>query len=491
MMSKALTPQWSSTPQSFSAAHSLMVAGPSELVVEGLSLGAGQPLLGRHSTDKHLGWDDAVGLHAGQGLLDSFATLAKSTIGSGILGLPFVLSRCGMVPFLGSIVVFAALNSYTIMLLVWSFEAVRLGYPGFHVLEFDYPELGQCAYGVAGKWAVLIINGIDLWGTLVAYFVVIADVVCPVMRFELDQAIQSHSCGTLSDGRWWCSPVSLLARREVVIVLSMLAVWPVCSQRHIRSVALSSHLGLLTMLTFVLFVGLRCFETNFFAHLEIAPLWPADFSEVIISLPVMAFAFSAQFNTFVIYAALKQRTPKRMKLVAHGSMNFAGAVYAILAVLAVVLFAGQVIEPNIISNFALRDFGFDVVRSLFGISIALTIPTACFEVVELCVRVFLPEGARPNFVQRVVLAAGILGSAAVVALVMPSLTAVLGLVGATATTTMSFVFPPAFYLKVHGVTMSIANVGPDQSYPSRHAAWVMLAVGAVCVPLFTFFTAFY
>eukprot|EP00906_Rhabdomonas_costata_P001447 RCo002415 len=491
MMSKALTPQWSSTPQSFSAAHSLMVAGPSELVVEGLSLGAGQPLLGRHSTDKHLGWDDAVGLHAGQGLLDSFATLAKSTIGSGILGLPFVLSRCGMVPFLGSIVVFAALNSYTIMLLVWSFEAVRLGYPGFHVLEFDYPELGQCAYGVAGKWAVLIINGIDLWGTLVAYLVVIADVVCPVMRFELDQAIQSHSCGTLSDGRWWCSPVSLLARREVVIVLAMLAIWPVCSQSHIRSVAISSHLGLLTMVTFVVYIGLSSFRTNFFAHLQGASLWPEEIGNFIISIPVLAFAFSAQFNTFVIYAALKQRTPKRMQLVTQGSMNFAGAVYAILAVLAVVLFAGQVIEPNIISNFALRDFGFDVVRSLFGVSIALTIPTICFEVVELCVRVFLPVGERPSFTQRVVMAGGILGVAAVVAMAMPSLTAVLGLVGSTTTSTVSFVFPPLFYLKVNQVTMSIANVGPDKSYPSRYGAWLMLVVGLSCVPVFTLFTAFY
>ena len=83
------------------------------------------------------------------------------------------------------------------------------------------------------------------------------------------------------------------------------------------------------------------------------------------------------------------------------------------------------------------------------VSIALTIPTVCFEVVEIFARIFLPSaGERPTFTQRVVLAAGTLGSAALVAMVMPSLTAVLGLVGSTATTTISFVFPPAFDLKV-------------------------------------------
>ena len=59
------------------------------------------------------------------------------------------------------------------------------------------------------------------------------------------------------------------------------AVWPVCSQSHIGSVALSSHLGLLTMVTFVVYIGVRSLQTDFLAHLRLAPLWPAETGDVI------------------------------------------------------------------------------------------------------------------------------------------------------------------------------------------------------------------
>ncbi len=47
--------------------------------------------------------------------------------------------------------------------------------------DMDFGLLGHIAFGDVGLWAVQCVIGVDLWGTLVAYMVVIADIIQPAV----------------------------------------------------------------------------------------------------------------------------------------------------------------------------------------------------------------------------------------------------------------------------------------------------------------------
>ena len=100
------------------------------------------------------------------------------------------------------------------------------------------------------------------------------------------------------------------------------------------------------------------------------------------------------------------------------------------------------------------------------LSVFLTIPTIGYEARVLCTRFFVPDEDVGRWM-RVVVSFGLIGSAAVVASAVPDVGFVFGVVGSTAATIISFVFPPAFYLRVCCFVVVVYGLKQTSSMPKK------------------------
>eukprot|EP00667_Euglena_gracilis_P007395 EG_transcript_7468 len=386
-------------------------------------------------------------------------TLTKTILGSGLLGLPFVCYLNGLGLYALALVLFAGLSAYSMQLLVL---ATDLAHPfGEAPLDMDFGTLGSLAFGTAGLRAVQLVVGVDLWGTLVAYMVVIADVVQPPLLVWL--------AGT---GLEW------LAHRYLVMGVSGALALPFCTGKGIGALQSSATLGLLAIAAFVVFILLRCVSTDFGAHLAAAPTFTAGLGFVR-SLPVVAFLYNAHFNVFSIHNSLERRTSVRMGLVITTACAISTVVAFGVGAAGCVLY-GAAVRENVLQNMPLRDTPAGLVRLLFGVAILFTYPVVAFELRQMMEAVF--AGRPGKRVRRLALAAVVVASSSLAAIAVPNITVAFGLVGGTTTTAMAFILPPAFFLKIY------------HTREGAHRCWrvlpvyIVFALGLAGAPFLTYLT---
>eukprot|EP00667_Euglena_gracilis_P009974 EG_transcript_10153 len=395
-------------------------------------------------------------------MISCILTLTKTILGSGMLGLPYLCHVNGIGLFTAMLFLFSALNAYTMYLLVWATDLANRSSPGPHA-DVNFGSLGEIAFGTPGLRLVQVIIGIDLWGTLVAYMVVIADIVQPaIARVVAD------------------SELPWLSWRLTVIGLTTLFVWPLCTGRSIGKLSSAAALGLLALSTFVAFLLFRCANTDFEDHLHHAAVMHVGFGAVQ-SLPMLAFVYNAHFNVFSIYNSLESRSTPRMGLVIVAACAIATLANVLVGISGDLLFQATV-QDNVLQNMALDDLPAATVRSLFGVALVLTYPVVAFELRQMVEA--LISDRRAGSTMRVTIAAALVASSSFVAIAVPNITVAFGLVGGTTTTAMAFVLPPAFFLKLRRV---VPDVGRCHQLGAVGAG-VTLLLGIGAVPLFTYLT---
>jgi len=395
-------------------------------------------------------------------MTECVTTLTKTILGSGLLSLPYVCHVNGILPSAVYLVLFACLSGYSMYLLV---RATDLAHLSHHApLDMDFGALGHLAFGNAGLRAVQIVIGVDLWGTLVAYMVVIADVLQP--------AVEASTLGT--SFHYLCS-------RWVVILASAVAVLPLCTGKGIGALGPTAALGLLALGVFMMFLVFRGINRGF-GERPHRPrpehVWHLGLG-LLRTLPIMAFLYNVHFNVFSVYNALERRTPARMGVVIASACAISTAVALGVGTAGDLLYHPHVKE-NVLQNMRLDDRPALAVRSLFGLAIVLSYPVVAFELRQMTEALF--AGRRTRRLPRVVIAGALVLSSSLTAITVPNITVAFGMVGGTTTTAMAFVLPPAFFLKLYykqGMPGSAWRTAP---------VWIILALGIVGVPLLTSLT---
>lgn len=198
----------------------------------------------------------------------------------------------------------------------------------------------------------------------------------------------------------------------------------------------------------------------------------------VLSMPIMLFSFDCQSLVFQIYHSLADPSVPAMTRVATLSTSMCFFVYAAAGLFGY-LSHGQYIRDNILNNYdPNKDMVFAVAYALYVIPVNLAFALVLFPVRDAIFNyVFHTTGgddeeSHVSDYHYNITSFGLATLALVLALMTPGLVSIFALLGALCGSTLCFIYPAAYRLRLHYMRV----IKPRKSY-SLAVMWSMAAVG--------------
>ncbi|XP_051941928.1 probable sodium-coupled neutral amino acid transporter 6 isoform X2 [Hippocampus zosterae] len=167
------------------------------------------------------------------------------------------------------------------------------------------------------------------------------------------------------------------------------------------------------------------------------------------AIPTMAFSFLCHTAVLPIYCELDRPTKARMQNVTNVGISLSFLLYLVSALFGYLTFYAHVDSELLLSYgvYIPRDIMVMTVRLAILISVLLTIPLIHFPARKAVI--LLLRGNRPfSWLTHIIATLVILGLVVVLAIFVPDIRNVFGVVGSTTSSCLLFVFPGLFYLKI-------------------------------------------
>ncbi|CAD6571679.1 MAG: hypothetical protein CYPHOPRED_004545 [Cyphobasidiales sp. Tagirdzhanova-0007] len=237
-------------------------------------------------------------------------------------------------------------------------------------------------------------------------------------------------------------PPAWLLDRGLWIVASTSILTPLCYSRQLHSLRFTSYISLLVVFDLILVVVYK-FCTR-------APLPPSSPTHVFVldtsivsSIPVYIFAFTCAQNLFSCFNELTKNGQKRMNAVTGISIGSATLIYELIGVLAYLTFGAEV-PSNVMT--AYHDSLFvNICRAGIVIFILFSYPLQILPCRASLSHLF---NSPDTPFKHVLLTTFILLLTFLIAMNVTELALVMGIIGSTGSTTVSFILPSLFYLKL-------------------------------------------
>ncbi|XP_077411736.1 putative sodium-coupled neutral amino acid transporter 6 [Vanacampus margaritifer] len=399
----------------------------------------------------------------GASFASSVFNVMNAIMGSGILGLSYAMASTGIVGFSILLTLVSSLAAYSIHLLLKLCDLTGIN---------SYEDLGGQALQKPGKVLVGITILIQNIGAMSSYLV--------ILKSELPAAITSFLSPDHKGGAWYEDGTLLLMLVTVCVVLP-LAILP-----KIGFLGYTSSLAFFFMLYFAIVVVVKKWSipcplpqnvTMFMetyrqvsnsSGTECTPKLFIVSSRSAYAIPTMAFSFLCHTAVLPIYCELDRPTKARMQNVANVSISLSFLLYVISALFGYLTFYAYVDSELLLSYDAYipRDIMVMTVRLAILIAVLLTVPLIHFPARKAVI--LLLRGNRPfSWLTHIGTTVVILGVVLLLAIYVPDIRNVFGVVGSTTSSCLLFVFPGFFYLKIS-----------SQPLPSFDS------VGAVCLVVF-------
>eukprot|EP00928_Gymnodinium_smaydae_P061232 TRINITY_DN45363_c0_g1_i1.p1 TRINITY_DN45363_c0_g1~~TRINITY_DN45363_c0_g1_i1.p1 ORF type:complete len:478 (+),score=52.54 TRINITY_DN45363_c0_g1_i1:2-1435(+) len=431
--------------------------------------------------DERKGDDSCKSDRAGLGTGLASLTLWKTIVGTGIVAMARAADETGWMLFALLLLLVGSASHTGCFLLAKSLDIVGRE-------DMDIADLGQRACGAAGWWMAVSFLVLDSWGAAVGYYKVIAGI---IQRLVV----------TLFD----VGDISETQQEQMIIFALACAIYPLTLYKKITDMGWISVLSSASLLAFVVvLVANACLHGQ---SLEAEPLVVTG-PQMLLALPVIAFAFDCQVNVLPLYRELDAPVGCRAAALAKASFiaNLgASASYYVAGMCGFAVFLGDA-NSNILINLPNSVAIFACVKVAYVVSIILTFPLLIFECASVLMhRVLGIDSFRGLALVQFI----VIGSAAVAAAFLDSVYAAFAYVGATTAISYMAVLPPLFFI---GVSHREFGVNPLSGRPtslqdtkvesllttsgcrSAPAVWELrlslayLAVGLVAVPFFVLLT---
>ncbi|GAA5864930.1 hypothetical protein JCM3774_003912, partial [Rhodotorula dairenensis] len=371
-------------------------------------------------------------------LTSCIANLANTVIGTGSLAMAHAFAGEGLLPGILMVLVCGAAAAFGLYLLTRcaamaphraaSFSSLSvLTYPGLARL-FDFAVALKC------------------FGVSISYLIVIGALMPKVVRNFQPELTDS----VLLDRRLW-------------ILASMTLLCPLAFLRRLDSLKMTSYIALCTIgyLVFVVvyytIVGHDSLPTP--GDVELFRFGPS----FIQSIPVQVFAYTCAQNIFAVFNELQANTQARLNLAVCTSIGGAAVIYEVLGILGYLTFGstvgGNLIEMYPRTNVVLVGQVGIVILVLFSYPLQLHPARASLDNFLFPHPVPIGDAADNDVdgdhqddeipLGRFVVESGaLLFTTFLIAMFVSSLETVLGFVGATGSTTISFILPSVFFLSL-------------------------------------------
>ncbi|XP_010877124.2 probable sodium-coupled neutral amino acid transporter 6 [Esox lucius] len=387
----------------------------------------------------------------GASFTSSVFNLMNAIMGSGILGLAYAMAHTGVVGFCILLLLVSSLAAYSINLLLKLCDETGIN---------TYEGLGGRALQKPGKVLVGVTILIQNIGAMSSYMF--------ILKTELPAAISSFLSPETSGGAWYADGRTLLILVTVCVVL------PLALLPRIGFLGYSSSLAFLFMLFFTVVVvvnkwAIPCPLPSNVTHNQISNTTESDCtpklfvisSKSAYTIPTMSFSFLCHTAVLPIYSELDRPTRKRMQNVTNVSISLSSLLYLISALFGYLTFYGHVDTELLLGYNAYlpRDVLVMTVRLAVLLAVVLTVPLIHFPARKAIIMLFCGDGAF-SWVHHIFSTLLILAVVMVLAIFVPDIRNVFGVVGSTTSTCLLFVFPGMFYLRLSNQPLrSLESIG--------------------------------
>ncbi|XP_030557901.1 putative sodium-coupled neutral amino acid transporter 10 [Drosophila novamexicana] len=354
-------------------------------------------------------------------------TLANSIIGVGILAMPFCFQKCGIIL---SIVLLVLSNWITRVCCHYLIKTSLL------TRRKSFEMLGLHAFGTSGKLlAELCIIGY-LIGTCITYFVVVGDLGPQIVAklFSLDMAEYNH------------------LRTVVMFAVTVCCIVPLGMLRNVDSLSAVCTASIGFYVCLMLKIVLES-EAHIVANdwTEKVTYWePAG---VLQCLPIFSMALSCQMQLFEVFDSINNQSLDKLNGIVRNATWICTLVYIAVGFFGYVAFCTHSFSGNILVNLS-PSFGSDIIKIGFVLSIAFSFPLVIFpcraSIYSLLYRKqghtesssYIPEQRFRLITLFIVI------FSLCVALMIPSVELIIGLVGSTIGVAICIMFPASSFRKI-------------------------------------------
>ncbi|XP_070776884.1 probable sodium-coupled neutral amino acid transporter 6 [Enoplosus armatus] len=379
----------------------------------------------------------------GASFASSVFNLMNAIMGSGILGLAYAMASTGIVGFCILLVIVSSLAAYSIHLLLKLCDQTGIN---------SYEELGERALKKTGKVLVGIAIIVQNIGAMSSYLF--------ILKSELPAAINSLLSPGSTGSAWYEDG------RLLLILVTLCIVLPLSILPKIGFLGYTSSIAFFFMLYFAVVVVVKkwsipcplphnvttlsgAFQISNSSDSECTPKLFVLSSKSAYAIPTMAFSFLCHTAILPIYCELDRPTKSRMQNITNVSISLSFLLYLISAVFGYLTFYAHVDSELLLGYdvYMPRDIMVMTVRLAILLSVLLTVPLIHFPARKAAI--LLICGGRPfSWLIHIIATLIILGVVLLMAIFVPDISNVFGVVGSTTSSCLLFVFPGLFYLKI-------------------------------------------
>ncbi|XP_072127496.1 probable sodium-coupled neutral amino acid transporter 6 isoform X2 [Mobula birostris] len=346
----------------------------------------------------------------------SVFNVTHAIMGSGILGLAFAMANTGIIGFCILLLIVAFLAAYSVHLLLELCQQTALT---------SYEDLGFQAFKTTGKVLVAVAILIQNIGAMSSYLFIV--------RSELPAAI----AGFLHNhhGTPW-----YLNGQILLIIIVICIILPLALLRKIEFLGYTSGLSILFMVYFT--------AVNFSSD-ECKPKFFQISYKSAYAIPTMAFSFLCHTSVLPIYCELKRPSKSKMQNVVNIGVTLSFSVYMLSALFGYLTFYGKVDSQllHTYSQYLPHDTLIMSVRLCLLFSVVLTVPLIHFPARKSLM--LLCFSNRPfSYIHHIVVTLVIQILIVLLAMYVPNIQNIFGVVGSTTSAALLFIYPGLFYLQI-------------------------------------------
>lgn len=345
--------------------------------------------------------------------------LAAATIGVGTLSMPYAALSCGWILFLVLMVATLLMSLWSIYALcrlvditqLHSFEMMTRSILGSHKLEI----------------VVEITIIFSCFGSAISYVVVIGDIAQSILAtYKPD---------------WTTSIVRLVAQVGIYVV----CLQPLSLMRTIGALKYASSFGVCAITVLVVFIIGEGFTNGSVAMVK--PVVAGTIRSVLGGIPLLFFAVNNQINAIEIYSEMKDRSPGQFLKISCVAVGCIVVAFVFVGSSGLMLF-GDGVQGNVLKNFSASNPL--AMIALLGVctKVILSFPLLMFPCREAVLHFIGVEDVRAapkkQFIGTTV---AIVASCLVVAVFVPGVIAMFGLIGSICAAMFGFILPGALALK--------------------------------------------
>ncbi|OMJ86424.1 hypothetical protein SteCoe_12087 [Stentor coeruleus] len=361
------------------------------------------------------------------GLKGSMLTILASTVGAGILSLPYVVNISGLYQGIILFILGMIVSLYTCQLLVLAAEKTG---------KLTYESIGNELYGHKMRTFAEVNMIINNYGTVIAYLVLLKDLVPNCLKlFGVDNAFATNNY------MWGC-------------MICTLVVYPLSLKQEISALRYTSLLSCCACIYLGIaitygFFSMRSGETN--SRFDDAPATEFSAYSIFTAAGYVVFSFTCHPNVIPIYQELQRRSTKRgFKFLSRG-LIIVLFLYLIVGIFGFLTFYK---EYHPITDFPTQILqakyhNGDVPIIIASMAIAITVLCGTPLLVHPCrdATLSILYQRRPTKKQYFLVVTIEVFSALGLALVIPNIGYVLNVLGTISNPIICFILPCMYYIK--------------------------------------------